>query len=236
MSTAKLISKGSNNAKTVKNSLETHILYLMPHNQNSKGISICTKASKGCIKGCLVESGLAEVYKTINQARSRRTELYITDRTAFCEKIYHELFLLNKKAIKKNGKIEVRLNGTSDLDFIAIIKNRLNKDILADFPNLIFYDYTKVLGKVMKYKGTNYILTFSRSEINEADAKKALSIGANVSVVFDHKKPMPKTYLGAEVIDGDKADDLMLELSGKILGLKAKGSKAKADTTGFVVR
>ena len=236
MSTTKLISKGSNNAKTVKNSLETHILYLMPYNQNSKGINICTKASKGCIKGCLVKSGLAEVYKTINEARSRRTEMYVTDRTAFCAQIYHELFLLNKKAVKKNGKIEVRLNGTSDLDFIAIIKNRLGKDILADFPSLIFYDYTKVLGKVMKYKGQNYVLTFSRSETNEIECKKALSVGANVSVVFDHKKPMPKTYLGAEVIDGDKADDLMLELSGKILGLKAKGSNAKKDTSGFVVK
>jgi hypothetical protein len=162
--------------------------------------------------------------------------LYINNRTEFCTRIYHELFLLNKKAIKKGGKIEVRLNGTSDLDFIAIIKNRLGKDILSDFPNLIFYDYTKMLGKLMKYRGQNYVLTFSRSEINEADCKKALAVGANVSVVFDHKKPMPKTYLGADVVDGDKADDLMLELSGKILGLKAKGTKAKADVTGFVVR
>lgn len=236
MKNQKLISKGSNNAKTIKNSLETHILYLMPYDQNSKGINICTNASEGCKDGCLVKSGLAEVYKTINEARSRRTELYINDRTEFCTRIYHELNLLNKKAIKKGGKIEVRLNGTSDLDFIAIIKNRLNKDILADFPNLIFYDYTKVIGKLMKYRGQNYVLTFSRSEINEADCKKALSVGANVSVVFDHKKPMPKTYLGAEVVDGDKADDLMLELSGKILGLKAKGSNAKKDTSGFVVK
>lgn len=235
MKNTKLISKGSANSKTVKNSLETHILYLMPYNQNSKGINICTNASEGCADGCLVTSGLASVYASVNEARSRRTELYIKDRTAFCTQIYHELFLLNKKAIKKGGKIEVRLNGTSDLDFIAIIKNRLNKDILADFPNLIFYDYTKVIGKVMKYRGQNYVLTFSRSEINEADCKKALAVGANVSVVFDHKKPLPKTYLGAEVVDGDKADDIMLELSGKILGLKAKG-RAKKDVFGFVVR
>lgn len=235
MKNQKLISKGSANSKTVKNSLETHILYLMPYNQNSKGINICTNASEGCKEGCLVFSGLASVYASVNEARSRRTELYIKDRTAFCTQIYHELFLLNKKAIKKGGKIEVRLNGTSDLDFIAIIKNRLGKDILVDFPNLIFYDYTKVIGKVMKYRGQNYVLTFSRSEINEADCKKALAVGANVSVVFDHKKPLPKTYLGAEVVDGDKADDIMLELSGKILGLKAKG-RAKKDVFGFVVK
>ena len=146
------------------------------------------------------------------------------------------MFLLNKKAVKNDGKIEVRLNGTSDLDFIAIIKNRLGKDILNDFPNLIFYDYTKVIGKMLKYKGSNYVLTFSRSEINEAECKKALSIGANVSVVFDHKKPMPKMYLGAEVVNGDEADDIMINTSGKILGLKAKGKNAKADISGFVVR
>jgi hypothetical protein len=236
MKNQKLISKGDSNAKTIKNSLETHILYLMPHTQNSKGINICTKSSKGCENGCLVDSGMALVYKTINEARSKRTELYINNRTEFCERIYKELFLLNKKAVKKDGKIEVRLNGTSDLDFIAIIKNRLGKDILSDFPNLIFYDYTKIIGKILKYKGQNYVLTFSRSEINEADCKKALSMGANVSVVFDHKKPFPKTFLGAEVIDGDKADDIMIEAHGKILGLKAKGLKAKSDITGFVVR
>ena len=232
----KLISKGTANAKTVKNSLETHMLYMLPYTQNSKGINICTKASEGCIKGCLVNSGLASVYATINEARSRRTELYINNRNEFCQRIYKELSLLNKKAIKKDGKIEIRLNGTSDLDLIAIINNRLNVDILKEFQNLIFYDYTKIIGKVLKYKGQNYVLTFSRSEINEADCKKALSMGANVSVVFDHKKPFPKTFLGAEVIDGDKADDVMMEVQGKILGLKAKGKMAKADVTGFVVR
>jgi hypothetical protein len=56
-----------------------------------------------------------------------------------------------------------------------------------------------------------------------------------VAVVFDHKKPMPKTYLGSRVVDGDEADDLMLNLEGVVLGLKAKG-KAKKDTFGFVVR
>jgi hypothetical protein len=209
---------------------------MLPYTQNSKGINICTKASEGCIKGCLVNSGLASVYATINEARSRRTELYINNRNEFCQRIYKELSLLNKKAIKKDGKIEIRLNGTSDLDLIAIINNRLNVDILKEFQNLIFYDYTKIIGKVLKYKGQNYVLTFSRSEINEADCKKALSMGANVSVVFDHKKPFPQTFLGAEVIDGDKADDVMMEVQGKILGLKAKGKMAKADVTGFVVR
>ena len=43
-----LLSKGSTNSKTAKNSLETFILYLAPERQNSKRVNLCPKASKGC--------------------------------------------------------------------------------------------------------------------------------------------------------------------------------------------
>lgn len=232
----KLISKGSANAKTAKNAIETHILYLMPSDRNSKGVNLCPNASDGCITGCLVDAGLASVYTSVNLARLARTELYLHERQAFCDRILKELVLLNRKAIKKDGIIEIRLNGTSDLDFVGIIKNRCQVDILT-FSNLQFYDYTKSIGKVKKYVGNSkYVLTFSRSEINESDCLAALAMGVNVSVVFDHKKAFPATYLGTDVISGDVADDVMLKVSGKILGLKAKGSKAKADVSGFVVR
>jgi hypothetical protein len=223
----KLISKGSSNAKTAKNALETHILYLMPHIRNSKLINLCNNASEGCISGCLVDAGLASVYSSVNLARGVRTELYLNERKVFCDRILKELTLLNKKAIKKEGIIEVRLNGTSDLDFVGILKNRCGFDILS-FSNLVFYDYTKSIGKVKKYIGNEkYVLTFSRSEINETECMQALAMGANVSVVFDHKKPFPATYLGTQVISGDLSDDIMLKVTGKILGLKAKGPKAK---------
>lgn len=228
-----LLSKGTSNAKTAKNILETHILYMSPYSQNSKGKNICPKASEGCILGCLFTAGRG-AFNSIQEARKNRTELYLQDRQQFCERIFKELQLLNIKAEKKGAKIAIRLNGTSDLDFIAIIKNRLGVDILEAFQNLEFYDYTKILGKVEKYAGTRYKLTFSRAEDNEAEAKKALMYGAPVSVVFHHKNELPKTYLGAPVIDGDKADDLMLDSGAVILGLKAKG-RAKKDTTGFVV-
>jgi len=228
-----LLSKGTSNAKTAKNILETHILYMSPYTQNSKGINICPNASKGCILGCLFTAGRG-AFNSIQQARQNRTEFYLSDKKQFCEQIAKELQALNNKAKKQGAKIAIRLNGTSDLDFIAIIKNQIGLDILEAFQNLEFYDYTKILGKVKKYAGTRYKLTFSRAENNEAEAKQALLYGVPVSVVFHHKKDLPKTYLGAPVIDGDKADDLMLEAGAVILGLKAKG-RAKKDTSGFVV-
>lgn len=229
----KLISKGTTNAKTAKNILETHILYMSPYNQNSKGVNLCPNASEGCILGCLFTAGRG-AFNSIQQARKNRTELYLNNRQEFCERIFKELQLLDKKAQNKGAKIAVRLNGTSDLDFVGIIKNRLGINILDEFQNLEFYDYTKILGKVEKYAGTRYKLTFSRAEDNEADAIKALKFGVPVSVVFHHKNELPKTYLGTMVIDGDKADDLMLDSGAVILGLKAKG-RAKKDLTGFVV-
>ena len=48
-----LLSEGSTNAKTAKNSLKSYILYLAPYNQNSKGTNICPNASNGCIQACL---------------------------------------------------------------------------------------------------------------------------------------------------------------------------------------
>jgi hypothetical protein len=149
--------------------------------------------------------------------------------------LINELTKLNARAKRLGGKIAIRLNGTSDLDFIAIIKNRFGIDILETYPDLEFYDYTKHVGKITKYAGTRYKLTFSRTETNDDKAREMLQF-APVAVVFDHKKPFPATYLGAPVIDGDASDDQMLNLgAGVILGLKAKG-RAKKDFSGFVVK
>ena len=237
-----LISKGTSNAKTVKNTEETWILYLAPYDLNSYGLTICSKSSAGCRAGCLgPHSGRALLFQMITQARIRKTDLYFSDRQVFCEMLVKDMIRLSNRAMKKGIKIQVRLNGTSDLDFFPILKNRTGIDITT-LPGLSFYDYTKMLGKFKKYQGTDYKLTFSRSEENEKECIEAIKYGP-VAVVFDTKKgqDLPSVYSFDNVnyypvIDGDKADDLMVNLgSGFILGLRAKG-KAKDDQTGFVVR
>lgn len=232
-----LLAKGSTNYKTGKNPIETFIMYLSPYKQNSKAVNICPKANN-CIHSCLNSAGRG-AFNSIQAARQAKTELYINDRETFIIKLYNELKSAYGKAIKQNKNIAIRLNGTSDLDFIAIIKNRLNVDVLDLFgttidsekPGLIFYDYTKILGKVEKYKGSKYTLTFSYDS-NPEESKKALKLGVNVAAVF--RKNLPNKYLNIPVIDGDKTDIEMLEYKGKILGLSAKG-KAKKDFSGFVI-
>ena len=228
-----LLSKGSTNTKTAKNELLTYILYLAPHKQNSKKINLCPKASKGCAAACLFSAGRGRFSNVIN-ARVNKTEYFLDDKRGFITQLARELHKINDKALKGRYNVAIRLNGTSDLDFIYLLKKYSGFDVLQDdnFSNLIFYDYTAILGKVKKYINTNYHLTFSRKEDNENETLEALKMGANVSAVFSGD--LPKYYKGFSVVDGDKSDIVMIEANNVILGLKAKG-EAKNDKSGFVI-
>ena len=228
-----LLSKGSTNSKTAKNSLETYILYLSPEKQNSKGVNLCPKASKGCAAACLYTAGRGK-FSNVKKSRINKTEYYISDKITFINQLSNELLKIAAKAIKQNKKIAIRLNGTSDQDFIGIIKKYNNLDLLNDkqFKNLVFYDYTAILGKIKKYVNTNYSLTLSRKEDNENDILQALKLGGNVAAVF--RDDLPTTYKGYAVVNGDTSDLEMLYNKNVILGLKAKGD-AKKDKSGFVI-
>ena len=228
-----LLSKGSTNTKTAKNNIETYILYLAPHTQNSKKINICPKASKGCAAACLFSAGRGR-FSNVIVSRTNKTEYYLSDKKTFINQLSKELIKIASKSIKQNTKIAIRLNGTSDLDFIALIKKYNNLDLLngQQFKNLVFYDYTAILGKIKKYINTSYKLTLSRKENNESEILEALKLGGNVAAVF--KNDLPKKYKGFTVIDGDQSDLMMLYNKNVILGLKAKGD-AKKDKSGFVI-
>ena len=226
-----LLSKGTSNTKTAKNSLKTYILYLAPYNQNSKGINICPKASKGCAAACLFTAGRGR-FDSVKNARINRTEYFLADKERFCLQLAGELVQINKTAKRRSELVAIRLNGTSDLDFIYLLKKYAGLDPFS-LDQLIYYDYTKILGKVKKYiDEPRYILTFSRAEDNHSEALEALQLGANVSAVFNGD--LPRRFKGFKVIDGDQSDIVMIYNRGAVLGLKAKG-QAKKDNSGFVI-
>jgi hypothetical protein len=221
----KLLSNGKTNAKLVKNERESFIMYLSPHTNNSKGINLCTNATEECILACLYDSGYASVYPSVNEARQRRTEFYITDKENFIIQLAKEI---NEFILQANGKeVLFRLNGTSDLDFLYMLKKYADFDFMLTPDNVFFYDYSKIFGKIKKYGhcSDKYKQTFSFSGSNTEECLEALKLGNNVAMVY--KGTMPTIWNGYEVVDGDVSDEEMFKYSGKVLALKLKGNKQK---------
>lgn len=233
----------TNNAKTIKGEklgYMTYILYMSPFNLNSKGINVCSHASKGCADSCLVGSGFGGMYTSVMQGRVNKTEYFLTSSIEFMYQLKTEI----EKAIAKNKDkaiVTFRLNGTSDLPFekYKVFENG-TKNIFELFPDVQFYDYTKNYLRFDKVLPSNYHLTFSRSENNEAKSLELLKRGYNVAMVFDK---LPKTYMGFEVINADNDDLRFLDKQGVICGLKYKKMTGKggaeknklAFESGFVV-
>jgi hypothetical protein len=229
-----LLSKGSTNAKLAKNERESFIMYLSPHTNNSKGINLCTGATEECVLLCLYDSGFASVFASVNEARQRRTEFYVTDKENFIIQLAKEI---NEFILNADGKeVLFRLNGTSDLDFLYLLKKYADFDFMKTPDNVFFYDYTKIFGKIVKYGhcSDKYKQTFSFSGENKEQCIEALKLGNNVAMVY--KGTMPTIWNGYEVVDGDVSDEEMFKYSGKVLALKLKGNKQKkAKVENFVL-
>jgi hypothetical protein len=240
----KLLSTG--NPKVLKGMAQgynTYILHLAP--ASLSGHNTCPKATKGCIAACLNLAGRGGMFKrgettnTIQQARIRKTKQFYENRQEFMVQLVKDIELAIKQS-KRLGLIPVfRLNGTSDLSWekYQAIRNGVEySNIFAAFPEVQFYDYTKVLGR--KVSGIkNYHLTFSMADGNYLDCKEAVKQGMNIAVVFGIKKgtKMPEKYFNYNmtVFNGDESDLRFLDPKNSIIGLYAKG-KAKKDTSGFV--
>jgi hypothetical protein len=238
----KLLSIGNPKVlKGMKQGYMTYILHLAP--ANLSGYETCPKRTAGCTAACLNTAGRGGMFKKgentniIQQARIRKTKMFFENRAQFMADLVKDIELAIKQSEKK-GLIPVfRLNGTSDLSFekYEVIRNgRLYRNIFSAFADNIFYDYTKVLGRKVA-DISNYSLTFSAADGNDADVVKAIAQGYNIATVFGIKKtlPMPDTYMGLPVFNGDESDLRFLDPKGVVVGLYAKG-KAKKDESGFV--
>jgi hypothetical protein len=225
-----LLSGGTTNIKTAKNDLDTFILYLAP-STIVEGFNLCPFASEGCKKVCLYSAGRGK-FSNVQEARINKTKFWAFNRQGFYIQLANEILTIHDKAVKKGIKIAIRLNGTSDIDHIDLLKRYSGIDFLDSFyDNLLFYDYTKNYNIVRKYLNTKYHLTFSRSETNENDAFRLLKDGGNVAIVF---KTIPETWNGFKVINGDATDLRYFDPKNVVVGLTAKGD-AKKDLSGFVV-
>lgn len=215
-------------AKTVKGEKRgvlTGIMYLAPHTLS--GVNVCPMAELAeCHGPCLNTAGRGKM-SNVQMARIRKTNFWHEDRDGFIALLMKEIRRVVRKA-EKEGKVPmIRLNGTSDIRW-----EREAPEVFAAFPDVQFYDYTKIPNR--RDLPANYHLTFSYSGANEryaAFADVAIENGLNVAVVFRDR--LPDTFLGLPVVSGDESDVRPMDPQGVIVGLTAKGG-AKHDTSGFV--
>ena len=174
-----------------------------------------------------------ETTNTIQEARKRRTRMFFEQREQFMALLVKDIEHAQRRANKLGMTLTVRLNGTSDLPWEKIRVGE-HRNIMMRFPQIQFYDYTKIHHRVLSnHLPSNYHLTFSMSETNQPMARVLQGLGHNVAIVCTPEVKDKALATGA--IDGDETDLRFLDESGKIITLSAKG-KAKKDTTGFVIR
>lgn len=228
------------NAKTVKgdgSEYLTAIMYLTPW--KSAGVNVCPMAEvAACVSGCLNKAGRGQM-DSVTLGRARKTAWFASDREGFMRQLVADVASFARYCAKRGIKACVRLNGTSDIRWElipAVHAGEAFANIFAAFPEVQFYDYTKIANR--KTDGiANYALTFSYSEANPAYARQvqiAMERGLNVAVVFRTADAIPAEFLGRPTFDGDKDDLRFLDPAGVVVALYAKGP-AKRDTSGFVV-
>ena len=242
------------------NGVETYGIYLAPstlaRDAEHPHINVCP-FSQMCKEHCLNGSGHNKIERLamhgiggltqIDQARIKRTHLFYDDRGLFMEILMCELERYKNHA-EKNGKgFAVRLNCTSDISLEQF--TYCGKNILELYPNVQFYDYTKVPSHLkLAQKYPNYDVTFSYDGTNFETCKQWLACGGKVAVVFDlydenGKQYVPTEWNGYKVVIGDNDDLRFLDEPGTIIGLKYKrtakdyvNGKYCPQSTPFVIR
>jgi hypothetical protein len=240
------------NPKTVKgveHGFQTAVFYAMP--AMASGFQACANAAlAGCDVPCLTFAGRGGIASgtfttpggvtvpdnAIQRARLARTLFFFNDQPGFMAQMVAEVGKAVKKAHKRGLVPVVRLNGTMDTRWEDIPVNGA-PHIFALFPDVQFYDYTKLGNRRRALGIPNYHLTFSYSHRPEfarivVQALQTYGEQVNFAVVFRGK--LPETFLGRRVVSGDDSDLRFLDEKGVVVGLTAKG-RAKRDTSGFVV-
>ena len=227
------LKKSAKMMKSYTHNVATYCVYLAPANmagRTKKGtrINVCPMSqhckelclnSAGHNKADILSNGKENIKQSlINISRIKKTKLFYNDRDLYMDILIHEINRDRSYAERHGMEFSVRLNGTSDLS--PEIMKKDGKNILEIFPDVQFYDYTKVYNrtKLMKFY-PNYDITFSYDGYNWDQCEQFLNDDGKVAVVFD-SETMPKTYKGYKVIDANGYDMRYLDPKGCIMGLE----------------
>ncbi len=234
------------NPKTLKGEkagYRTAGLHLAP--ASLSGFNVCASSTAACRAACLNTAGRGGIgldaagLNAIQKCRIEKTQWFFADRSAFMSQIAHELDLFVCSSERLGLEPVVRMNVLSDLRWERIPVAGA-ESIMALYPEVQFYDYTKHANRRGVPK--NYHLTFSLAESDRSWRSHLVALESmNVAVVLSgcgdsrYPQPMPRSWNGRRLIDGDQTDLRFTDRPrrGAYVGLRAKG-RAIGDRSGFV--
>lgn len=244
---APILTSGAAQYKLGKNTLPSFGLMLTPANgimaptladiraafDLTGGYNLCPRASTGCISACLVFSGQSGM-PAAQRGQAVRTA-FLLARPFECGLIIGAEI---RAALRRHGRINLRLNVTSDIRWELVAP-----DMIATLAGagVELYDYTAWQPQ-NRAPSAEYSLTYSAKEpAHTSDAYLAdiLTAGGTVAMPFNtpRGKPLPETWHGFAVIDGDESDERRLDPAGVVVGLRAKGYRWKrpgGNDAGFI--
>ena len=222
-------------------------LTLAPHALS--GTNVCLESTAGCRAACVLWFAGRRVMSTCRVRALADTMQYLNNRDDFYTTLRKNIESHVRQGRRKGFIPLVRLNVASDLDFTNII---------GQFPDCRFYDYSKIAGRYERYLSgelpDNYNITYSASERPQgARLADYLTRGGNVAQVFDvlyqpaqgRLGELPTEHCYADqwfnVRSADDSDVRIPELDGygNVLALRLKGTNAakqRARNSGFAVR
>jgi hypothetical protein len=197
-----------------------------------------------CFKSCLAWSAYGQMPTVLSARRVRHRFLFGADGKPTADGLQalrHDLERLELDARYLSLPAGVRLNVMTDYPW-----ERLAPRLFRDFPQVMFYDYTKSLTRWRRYLTAkawpaNYSLAFSASEdVRLADLLPLLRNRrghrpARVSVVCAEdvrSQALGSTVRGVSLVDGDAHDAIWLQPAPALLLLSPKGPGGSRTVTG----
>ncbi|URP22483.1 hypothetical protein SEA_TAQUARUS_87 [Mycobacterium phage Taquarus] len=243
---AALLTSGASQQKLSKNSLPSFGLMLTPERGMmaaslrdvrdafglSGGINLCPMASKGCAAACLSRSGQSGM-PAQQRAQAVRTAFLLSHPVEAGLLIGAEI----RSALRRHGRINLRLNTTSDIRWELIAPDMVSKLSQA---GVLMYDYTAWSPRD-RAESSEYSLTYSAKEPSHTSdeyLQGILASGSNVAMPFTTRRgeALPEEWNGYRVIDGDESDERRNDPRGVVVGLRAKGHEWKKDNTAGFIR
>ena len=219
-----------NNNKTIKGEKYGHATFIFYGAPNTiSGYNTCANSSEGCRANCIYYSGYGAM-KNVQNARIRKTKMYFEERRDFISLVNIDIKSAIKFSERNNMEPAFRLDGTTDIG--------LAKHFVGLYPNVQFYDYTKIMKRVkLAEKYDNWHVTYSLSEDTTRSTIKILLAGrTNIAIPFKRVPDTGSPYRlwGRKLVDGYSTDLRFLDGDNRIVCLKAGGRGRKSNSE-FIV-